>query len=566
VEPSATFDRYFTAENAWNEVTETETFGGPVIARYQVAGAITAPQTHTETLPGLSVDLAPLRNDPIEPGSLVVRLGSTTYTDGGDGVLYVGETASGTVDYVAGRANFTHWSSSSPTVTVVSGLLRRGQPQQTDFHFRTAGAPLLPGELGIQATETDGDAISVQVPSDGVLADAAVTGTARHDIGLVSLSFETAVWPGSLRYSGTIRKTIPMDPDLVGLDPTRLGDGRVPIYRVGDLVVIQQWHQADMPSGLTAGQAVDLGHDDVAQVYLYDGAGETTQQLPSGLSGGQAVDLGATHLEYCLLRDADGRNIPGALFSADLQTGVVTMASPLSLEGYVEPLVARYLSRVDPELWEVALDTGVVTMASPLDLSAYTQPLLARWRVEDERPVYDVQITGDIAVSQPLSHAYTTDAVACSKLRHGDLQARVDPTWAQNTWTGVWADELIGSAPTGGGQYDDTGYPPLVDNHGAITERWRLSRRSDQQWDVIGATVGLLAVWDGASTLNVSYRGRTALTLYHEGLGGGWATGNQIRVNTYGCQGPYWALRCTRPGAADRTEDAVVMAQRVDAD
>jgi hypothetical protein len=75
-----------------------------------------------------------------------------------------------------------------------------------------------------------------------------------------------------------------------------------------------------------------------------------------------------------------------------------------------------------------------------------------------------------------------------------------------------------------------------------------------------------LAVWDGASTLNVSYRGRTALTLYHEGLGGGWATGNQIRVNTYGCQGPYWALRCTRPGAADRTEDAVVMAQRVDAD
>jgi hypothetical protein len=562
------YERYHQSTgDYWETETGSETYLGPMTVRYQVAGAVTTAQTYTVTLSDLEIDLLPLRSDPIYPGSATVRLGASNYTDIGDGNLYADDDAVvGSIDYLSGRATLTEWSSASATVLLVSGLVQRGEPQQTDYIFRTAAAPIVAGELGIQATETDGDAISFQVPTDGAIAETECTGTARHDIGLVSLSFTDPVWPGTLRYSGTVRKTIPMDPDLLGLDPTRLGDGRVPIYRAGDLVVIQEWLEEDLPDNLTAGQTITLEQDDLAQVYLYDGAGEDTQQLPTGLVGAQEIDLGATFLEYCLLRDADGRNIPGGLFAVDYEAGVITMASPLNLTGYVEPLVARYLSRVDPDLWDVDLAAGEITMASPLDLSAYTEPLSARYRIEDERLVSEVQITGEVSVSAAITHDYSTNAVVASKLRHGDLQARVDPVWAQNTWTGVWSDDLIGSAPTGGFQYDDTGYPPLVNNHGAITERWRLSRRSDGQWDVIGETVGVLAVWAGTSTLQVMYRGRVALELYHEGLGGGDAAGNQLRINTYGCMGPYWALRCTRPGAADLAEDSATMAQRVDAD
>ena len=47
------------------------------------------------------------------------------------------------------------------------------------------------------------------------------------------------VYPGSLRYNAVSYAYLPLDAELVGVDPVRLpADGRVPIFRDGDVIVV----------------------------------------------------------------------------------------------------------------------------------------------------------------------------------------------------------------------------------------------------------------------------------------------------------------------------------------
>lgn len=82
-------------------------------------------------------------------------------------------------------------------------------------------------------------------------------------------------------------------------------------------------------------------------VRAYAGTGEAWVTLPEPLAAGQVVDLGAGSVDYCVLADQDGVLVDAALYTCDLATGVLTMAEPLDLSGYAEPLVARVLAGTD---------------------------------------------------------------------------------------------------------------------------------------------------------------------------------------------------------------------------
>ena len=55
------------------------------------------------------------------------------------------------------------------------------------------------------------------------------------------------VYPGSVRYNAVSYSYLPMDAELIGVDPVRLpADGRVPIVRDGDVCVLAHTATTDI--------------------------------------------------------------------------------------------------------------------------------------------------------------------------------------------------------------------------------------------------------------------------------------------------------------------------------
>jgi len=302
----------------------------------------------------------------------------------------------------------------------------------------------------------------------------------------------------TVRYSAVIYTYVPLDADILGLDPVRLPvDGRVPIYRVGTVCVIHNTDGYLLGPPAVAGQTYNLGRQRIARVRLLD---------------------------------ANGLVVP--------------------------------TDRI--ESWD--LDAGTITLADPLDLSGFTEPVTAYHTVEDMVLLTDVEIGGALTMNRPVTHDYPADESYCSgALLWGDTWARYSNLFGQYTWTNTWSDERDGNDTVG--QYNDAVYPIEVTNKGAIEERWRINFTSSTAFQLIGEHAGLIAVGDINTDLmpinpvtSVPY-----FTMHYEGWGTGWAAGNQVRINTYGPRW-LWAARTVEQGPATSDQDSVRIVLRGDVD
>ncbi|MFM5634334.1 curculin (mannose-binding) lectin protein, partial [Aeromonas veronii] len=192
----------------------------------------------------------------------------------------------------------------------------------------------------------------------------------------------------SIRFNCVVFSYLPLDADIIGLDPVRLpSDGRVPFIRKGNIVVVHSTKRGAYPMGVTAGQQFNTGRQ---------------------------------RLAYCHVEDKNGKRLDPALYSANLDSGVVTLATPLNLTGYVEPLAVVH-------------------------------------RIEDMSLVTDVEISGRLVLARPLSHAYdAADTLVSSALIMGDLWARYTNLFDQKVWTNKWQDFVDGEPTTA--QYNDTDF------------------------------------------------------------------------------------------------------------
>ena len=120
---------------------------------------------------------------------------------------------------------------------------------------------------------------------------------------------------------------------MIGLDPVRLPqDGRVPVFRKGDLIVIHHTLQTTLPTGLTAGQTLTLPRGDLTLVEFYD---------------------------------ADGLYVPETYYAVNLATGGLVMADPLDLSGFTEPLIAMH-RREEMSLASDVQINGAITVTQQL--------------------------------------------------------------------------------------------------------------------------------------------------------------------------------------------------------
>ncbi|PVY62744.1 hypothetical protein C8E08_0005 [Paracidovorax citrulli] len=238
-----------------------------------------------------------------------------TYEDF-EGVLYRGRTsnapgiASGSMDYAAGLARMTDYVvGPSPTTVTLQSLWTRRVPWSTgSIFFRTQSAPLKPGGVVLSVLDLHGNALTATTGTDGAFAGTHMRGRMDFESGVGELQFgdfvdpatltdgQKAEWwysaadvgaveagkiwrpwpvdPTTLRINSVSYSYLPIDADILGLDPVRLPpDGRVPIYRKGTYVVVG--HTGRVPAATySAGMTINCGRERLSRVYLVGADGK----------------------------------------------------------------------------------------------------------------------------------------------------------------------------------------------------------------------------------------------------------------------------------------------------
>lgn len=392
----------------------------------------------------------------IETGGLSVMadsvkfaLAGQTYSSVGHN-LYTGDTLAGEINPLTGECVLSSWLAGDKAVSLIAGLLKTTlPPRSNDLAFITAGSPVASQSLQVNAISATGSNINCAADADGNITGNGFSGSINYQLGVVELVNTVPLDSDSIKYNCVSYNYLPLDAAQLGLDAIRLpSDGRVVIYRKGDVCVIHQ--------------------------------DETITQT---VSNGQTVNL--PHVRLSEL------TVTGATYTADLDAGTVTFTS-----------------------------AGDVVI---------------EYRFEDMFLVTDVDISGRLKTSRPLSHSYDADkARVASVLIAGDLFARYTNLFDQTTWTGEFSDDLVGGEPSA--EYNDTLYPLVMTNDGAITERMAIVFTSPTNFKLIGEHIGQIAVGD----INTNFApinptsGKPYFTLNKLGWGTGWATNNVLRFNSIG--------------------------------
>ncbi len=359
---------------------------GYVKVRFRAADT---PNVASETvmLAQLEFDLTDRYAERIVPGSIRFALGSKVYVDRlGNLVTDINVntgagTQAGTIDYASGRALITVWQPGGVNAVSLLSLLTElgGQPVD-EVTFRVPAAPVRPGSLQIRATPLTGGQLSASASSDGTITVGGMLGTVDYQTGVVRVRFgrfvsaqgkENELWynpdavengkifqplpvlADTIRFNAVAYTYLPLSADVLGLDPVRLPvDGRVPIFRPGDVAVVH--HTGSLP-------------------------------FPNKVVAGLTLDVGRVRLSSLRVLDADGKVVPADRYVTDLDAGTVTLKTPLNLAGFVEPLRAEH--RVE--------DMGLISDTQINGVLTLTRPLTHNYPAQESK-VSSALIIGDL--------------------------------------------------------------------------------------------------------------------------------------------------------------------------
>lgn len=519
----------------WYTGTETRlvTITARQLSTTASAAASSSGASHSATATGSALVMAPAAGSDIQLSTFERvgwKIGTARYSASGVKVWRDINASTG-IGTVAGaldgnRITVTSWpAAASSTATEITGTtapsIANNPEAITDgVVFRTASTPIKPGSFSCVGQLRNNATFNVTDAGDGTINGGGVVGRIDYQRGVVQLRFgvgtaapasdvgvvsanylalpginNIAVNPAradTLRYSAASYTYIPLDADILGLDPVRLPpDGRVPIFRSGSVAVVHH----------------------------------TANTAPATVSNGQTVDCARTRLARARVVGANGLTIASG-YTADLDAGTVTFTN----------------------------------------VTGYSQPVHVEHRIEDTALVSEAQISGQLKLTRPLTHDFPDGSYVSSALLMGDQRARVSAVFDQGTWTEEWSDDLIGSAS--GATFDQINNPITVDNLGAFTERWVLRFTGSTAFSCYGEHIGLVGTGTTASEfapLNPA-SGTPYFRVPALGWGGGWSTGNVLRVNTIGALSPVWVARVIKQGAATAPNDSFTILVRGDID
>lgn len=270
-------------------------------------------------------------------------------------------TKVGTLTPGQGEVVLTSWPAGmAPAVSDWRGVA--GAPVNSAFTpfntyvttFRIATAPIRTGSFSVLGTMQDGTTFNYSADSDGIIDEPRIKGRINYTTGVVKLVGVTPSAPAgattvdlsflnipglttayidlirqeTLRYNAVAFTYLPLDAELLGIDPVRLpSDGRVPIFRAGELAVV----------------------------------GHTATTAPAIAANGGLVNVGRTRLSRLRVLGHDGHVIETG-YSEDLEAGTVTWND---VTGYSQPVRVEHRIE-DMGLVRDAQIDGTITFTRPL--------------------------------------------------------------------------------------------------------------------------------------------------------------------------------------------------------
>ena len=348
-------------------------------AEYTPQGGSVSNTTTTPTQYLLKPNVPPLPGTVLK--GLVFAVGGKVYAQGNTvpqaGQLVTGidpatglNTVVGTVDANTGFAALNVWPSDGPD-SLVTGFGASRLPVSAvaaeynrflsaEVVFRTPTAPLRPGGFSVLGTLTDGTAFNLTADALGKIDTPHVAGVVNYQTGVCRLwakesrpgyqvpgagyevtgyyaqvlgytSFYQSMQGfrlATVRYNAVAYTYLPMDANILGLDPVRLpSDGRVPVFKAGRVVVVHN----------------------------------TVKRTPQAVANGQTVNTGRTRLARLRVWGNDGLEITSG-FAKNLDLGTVTFTN---IAGMSQPVTIEH--RIEDEaLCAEAQITGDLRLTRPL--------------------------------------------------------------------------------------------------------------------------------------------------------------------------------------------------------
>lgn len=304
---------------------------------------------------------------PIVMGSVFADIFNSSAVDK-NGKIIVGDVDVGVIDYLSGAITLTIWQAGQQNTVNLKSMLRENDPVPlANIIFRTPVAPLKKASLQISAELADGTMLSLSTDAQGGITGSKYAhGTVDFKAGFVALYFYEKLgvtanpnivnesWydaaniymesgtkyinkpiyvkPDSIRYNAIAYSYLPLDKELIGLDPVRLPtDGRVPFVRKGDSIAITELK---------------------------------TMQLPTNAPN-DTFNLGFERLSDVNVVDANGLKVSYDYLNVDLDAGTLQLNDMFDMSGYTAPLTAKY--RIMDIALVIETDiSGRVTLSTPI--------------------------------------------------------------------------------------------------------------------------------------------------------------------------------------------------------
>ncbi|PJX25072.1 hypothetical protein CAP50_05840 [Psychrobacter sp. L7] len=307
---------------------------------------------------------------PVVSGSVFVdALGYSLHDD--NGRVKDGDDVVGDINLESGVIELTTWQAGQVNTVNLKSMLRENDPVPlANLIFRTPVAPLKEASLQISAELADGTPISLSTDEQGAITGHAFAhGEVDFKAGVVALYFyeklrvsdnpdvvnepwydinniytESAtgntqfinrpvyVKPDSIRYNAIAYSYLPLDKELIGLDPVRLpSDGRVPFVRKGDSIAITELKTMELPTN----------------------------------APNDSFDLGFERLSDVSVVDTNGLKVDSDYLNVDLDAGTLQLNDMFDMSFYTAPLTAKY--RIMDIALVIETDiSGRVTLSTPI--------------------------------------------------------------------------------------------------------------------------------------------------------------------------------------------------------
>ena len=226
--------------------------------------------------------------------------------------------------------------------------------------------------------------------------------------------------PTTLRYNSVSYFYLPIDAEILGLDPVRLPqDGRVPIFRVGSYVVV----------------------------------GHTGTTPPATISNGQTINCARTRLSRVRLVGGDGKTIHAG-YTADLDAGTVTAVDtstwvqPVQVEHRIEQLERLRDVQIGGEIATVGQLAHDFPVGSTVSSAITAQTLRARVSNLWDQQTWDGITWLDSIVGNPAPATYNDTLAPIELTNAGALTERFALRFTNST-TFECIGEHVGFIGTG---------------------------------------------------------------------------------------------------------------------